>query len=290
MDMHRRRRARTGAARAPLPLLIGFVLFVAALGYMLVASLARREAPVFPPSSPARVRAAGWQHAGDTITLDATDGDRWRRASLTLGRPLADHDSAPWELAAQRYRITVAGALADLGAVPFDVASITSATHFIASKPREMENETIAHWYRYSLVTHLLTPNDHVYVLRTAAGALWKLQLLGYYCPGLTPGCVTVRYAPLLPRDPVHRAPSGQDVQLSGRVLAERGHVPGARHPPIVRRVSRRDAPGDAGQEARAVVGVEVVAAHLGDRRAAVHVSAGDRAPVRVRVLRDGKL
>lgn len=195
MDMHRRE--RTGAARAPLPLLIGFALFVAGLGYMLTASLARREARVFTPSPTLRVRSARWQDGGDTLTLDATDGDRWRRASLTLGRPLAVGDTARWEIAARRYRVTVAGALADLGAVSFETASIGPSTRFVASRVEEMENEAIRRWYRYSLVTHLLTPNDHVYALRSADGSVWKLQVLGYYCPGLTPGCLTVRYAPL---------------------------------------------------------------------------------------------
>lgn len=196
MDMHRRE--HTGApARAPLPLLLGFALFVVALGYMLAASLGRRDAPVFTPSPASRLRAARWAQSGDTITLDATDGDRWRRASLSLGRPLAAPDTAQWEIAARRYRITVAGALADLGAVPFDSAAILPSTHFVASTPTEMENEAIHRWYRYSLVTHLLTPNGHVYALRLAGGRVWKLQPLGYYCPGLTPGCVTFRYAPL---------------------------------------------------------------------------------------------
>jgi hypothetical protein len=47
------------------------------------------------------------------------------------------------------------------------------------------------------LVTHLLAPSGHVYALRARDGRFWKLEVLGYYCPGLTPGCVTLRYAPL---------------------------------------------------------------------------------------------
>src|SRR5258705_1048341 len=185
------------AARAPLPLLVGFALFVAALGYMVVASLARREAPVFAPTSPAHVRVADWMRAGDTLTLDATDGERWRFASLTLGRRLDGADSARWELAARRYRITVDGAIGDLGAVPFESARAGPTARFLPSRPGEIANEALRHWYRYSLVTHLLEPDGRVYALRTRAGAEWKLQILGYYCPGLTPGCVTLRYAPL---------------------------------------------------------------------------------------------
>jgi hypothetical protein len=188
---------RSRGARAPLPLLIGFGLFVAGLGYMVVASLARRDAPVFVPTSAARARAADGARAGDTLTLDATDGARWRFASLTVGKPLDDADTARWELAARRYRITVAGELADLGVVPFERARVESSARFVASRPGEMGNEAIGHWYRYSLVTHLLEPDGRVYALRTRDGGQWKLQVLGYYCPGLTPGCLTLRYAPL---------------------------------------------------------------------------------------------
>jgi hypothetical protein len=192
-----RERRHSPAGRAPLPLLIGFAVFVLGLGYMVVASLARREVAVFTPSPPGRVRSAGWARAGDTLTLDAGDGDRWRFASLTTGRVLTGADTADWELAARRYRVTVAGALADLGAVPFALARVSATTRFVESRPGETVNDAIQHWYRYSFVTHLLTPGGHVYALRTRDGRLYKVEVLGYYCPGLTPGCLTLRYAPL---------------------------------------------------------------------------------------------
>ena len=103
-------RRQSSNARAPLPLLIGFGLFVLGLGYMVAASLARRDVAVFTPSPPSRVRAASWTRTGDTLTLDAGDGERWRFASLTRGRALDGADSTAWEIGARRYRVTVAGA------------------------------------------------------------------------------------------------------------------------------------------------------------------------------------
>lgn len=185
------------APRPPLPLLLGFAAFVATLGLLVAASLARRSAPVYEPSPLARARAAGWTRAGDTLTLDARDGDRWRFASLERGRALPPSDTAGWELAARRYRVTVAGAAADLGRVRFEDARPGAEAAFVPSVPGEAANGAIGHWYRYSLVTHLLEPDGRVYLLRTHAGALWKLQLLGYYCPRLVAGCLTLRYAPL---------------------------------------------------------------------------------------------
>jgi hypothetical protein len=187
------------SARAPLPLLVGFGVFVAGLAYLVTASLARRDAPVFSPSAPARVRAQAWARAGDTLTLDATDGERWRYASLARGGALAGDDTAAWEIAARRYRVTVppGAALADLGAVPFDSARVGPGASFIPSAAGESANAAMGHWYRYSLVTHLLMPGGHVYALRAADGTLWKLEVVGYYCPGLVAGCLTLRYAPL---------------------------------------------------------------------------------------------
>jgi hypothetical protein len=192
-----RGRPHSPGARAPLPLLIGFAVFVLGLGYMVVASLARREVAVFTPTAPTRARAVDWARAGDTLTLDAGDGDRWRFASLAAGHALAGADTAGWELAARRYRVTVAGRLADLGPVPFASARVDRTTRFVESRPGETVNDAIQHWYRYSFVTHLLTPAGHVYALRTRDGRLYKMEVLGYYCPGLTPGCLTLRYAPI---------------------------------------------------------------------------------------------
>jgi hypothetical protein len=33
-----------------------------------------------------------------------------------------------------------------------------------------------------------------VWALRTADGRYVKFEILGYYCPGAQPGCLTIRY------------------------------------------------------------------------------------------------
>ena len=183
------------SASAPLPLLVGFALFLAGLVWLIVASLTRRDAPVFELSAPTRVRATGWAEHGDTLTLDATDGEQWRYVSLSRGHALGD--SAGWEIAVRRHNVTVAGALADLGAVEFERARIPATTVFVSSTANESANDAIKRWYSYSLVTHLLQTQGHVYALKTRDGRMWKLQVIGYYCPGLTAGCLTIRYAPM---------------------------------------------------------------------------------------------
>ena len=195
------RRTRAGLA-APLPLLVLFGLFVAAIVYLVAASLTRRDAPVFSISPANRERAPNWRTAGDTLTIDATDGDRWQYVSLARGRVLAPPDTAGWDIAVQRYRVITATsvAIADLGATTFEGARLSSAATFVSTTSGTApENPAIAHWYRYNLLTHLLEPNGHVFAVRSPREA-WELAVLSYYCPKLVAGCLTIRYAPLATR------------------------------------------------------------------------------------------
>jgi hypothetical protein len=186
--------------RPPIPLLVLFGAFIVAIVYIVAASFVRREAPVFPASPLERTRAANWQRVGDTLTIDASDGDRWQYVSLVRGRLLVPPDTAGWDIAVQRYRVitpTSAG-IADLGAESFDSARVDASSRFVPTTGVEQRtNDAINHWYRYNLLTHLLEPNGHVFAVRTPAGMLWKLAVVSYYCPRLEAGCLTMRYAPM---------------------------------------------------------------------------------------------
>jgi len=186
---------------APLPLLALFGAFLVAIGYLIVASLTRRSAPVFSVSAHTRQRPANWQQVGDTLTIDATNGDAWQYVSLAEGRVLTPPDTAGWEIAAQRYRLisTPTGAIADVSSTPFDSirASNIRAPFEVTTPGSPPANAAITHWYRYNLLTHLLEPNGHVYVVRGRDGTMYRLAILSYYCPHLVAGCVTLRYAPV---------------------------------------------------------------------------------------------
>ena len=159
------------------------------MGYIVATSLTHRTAPAFAPTAETRVRAPGWERAGDTITVDATDGDRWRYVSLAQGRVLPLPDTAGWDVAIRRYHLRASAGAADLGVALFDTV------HGVSTAPSD--TGALDRWYRYSLVTHLLEPNGHVYVAQDGSGRAFKLQVLSYYCPGLTAGCMTLRYASL---------------------------------------------------------------------------------------------
>lgn len=185
---------------APTPLLIFFAAFLFAIAYLVAASVAVRKAPVFPVSPPSRSRAANWQTMGDTLTIDGSDGDRWQYVSLARGKAIVSPDTTDWELAVQRYRMITppGGAIGDLGKTSFAAARVGKDVPFRATTfGTQPVNDAIDHWYRYNLLTHLLEPNGHVFAVRTPSGALYKLEVVSYYCPRLVAGCVTIHHAPL---------------------------------------------------------------------------------------------
>jgi hypothetical protein len=173
----------------PLPLAIGFVLFVVVLGYVITTSLVRRDSATFPLRSP---RPSGLMQPGppDTVTIDTTDPAAWQYVDLDRGRALVPPDTAAWDLALRRYQLRTRGAMPASGSVPFDSTGMPE-TAWDTIRPG-----LIGKWYRYSMVSHLLEPKGLVYFIRTDQGRIAKLQILSYYCPGLTPGCLTFRYAP----------------------------------------------------------------------------------------------
>ena len=180
-------------------MLVLFALFLGAIAYLVAASLTRRNAPVYSISPHERARPANWQTVGDTLTVDATDGDRWQYVSLTRGQVLTPPDTSGWDIAVQRYRVITPanGAVADLGRIPFERAHAATGAAFMPTTfAHQPVNVAIDHWYRYNLLTHLLEPNGHLFAVRSA-GTAWKLAVVSYYCPKLVAGCLTIRYAPL---------------------------------------------------------------------------------------------
>ena len=193
--------------RATTALVIGFTLFVAALVYLVASSLSGRSAPEFDPTPPGggpggrgRASLTGAARDADTITVDARDSRAWRFVSLTAQTVLVPPDTAGWDLAVRRHRIIVSGLIADLGAVAFESVTHAPRTGHVANTAgRDTINAAIARWYRYSMMSHLLEPNGHLYAVRTRDSADFKVQVLSYYCTGLEAGCLTVRFAALAP-------------------------------------------------------------------------------------------
>ena len=173
----------------PLPLAIGCVLFVAVLGYVVTTSLIRRETATYPLRPP---RPGGLIQPGppDTVTIDAVDPDLWRYVDLDHGRSLVPPDTAGWDLTLRRYQIRTRSATSAAVSVSFDWAGEPEIAPLFDGPA------TIGKWYRYNVLSHSLEPRGLVYFVRTDEGRVAKFEILSYYCPNLTGGCLTFRYAP----------------------------------------------------------------------------------------------
>ena len=180
--------------RSSLWLFAGFGVFLLLLGYLLASSLTRRRSAVFAPREAVTPRAVG--QGPDTLTIDARDTERWRFVDLERGRTLAPPDTAGWDLAIRRFHVIASGAIADAGAIAFDsLARPPESGYMTNSTGSDSINPGIRRWYSYGMLSHLLVPKGHLYVVRTRRGRFAKLELLSYYCPGLEAGCLTFRYA-----------------------------------------------------------------------------------------------
>jgi hypothetical protein len=172
------------ASRPPVLLVIAAAMFAVFLGLLVAQSLAPRRIETFTLGAHApRPPTAG---RADTVTLDVRDGQRWHYFDLDRGAALEPADSQGWDLAARRFQLRVpAGAATTTPAAPSAGASSPSAD----------PSGNLPRWYRYDFLAHLLRPTGDPYRLRTDAGREVVLEVLGYYCPGPTAGCLTFRYA-----------------------------------------------------------------------------------------------
>lgn len=145
-------------------------MFVALL---LVQSLLPRRIETFAlDTHPPRLAVPG---RTDTVTLDVRDEAVWRYLDLDEGKLLAFPDTQGWDLAARRFQLRVPDRP---GAATPEVRA------------------ALARWYRYDFLAHLLRPRETAQTLHTDRGSAFSIEVLGYYCPGPTAGCLTLRYTP----------------------------------------------------------------------------------------------
>lgn len=183
-------------------LLIGGLVGLVAVVLVLL-TLQRPAPPMYAPS-PMVPDSAGNSRVGPiTRTVDATASDAWTYFSFQAGTVVRNPGPTDWDLAFRRFQVIAnggrgffgEGGILDLGEVPFDSVRTIPSEGYVPTVARgDSVNAAIREWYDYSFLSHLLFPRPRVYAVRTANGRLAKLELLGYYCPGAQPGCVTFRY------------------------------------------------------------------------------------------------
>lgn len=179
--------------------------FLLAIAAIVGASLIRPDVPVFAVTDPGVRDVPAGLVGPDTVTLDARAGEGWVGIDLaTLAVGDVRGMPAAWDIAAQRHRLIVNGGegfLGGAGAVvadgPYAALEVAPEAGYVPSRVTpngDSIHAVLDDWYSYHFLSHLLEPANRAYVVRTARGAYAKLRVLGYYCPGVEPGCVTLEF------------------------------------------------------------------------------------------------
>lgn len=206
-----------GGGETPLFAIVVSTLIVAAAVVYVVSSLRRPELPSFAPTEP-RPEEVGEARVGPvTYTVDASSSDRWVHFDFSRGAVVEDPEPLGWDLAFRRFHVIANGGAAFGGeggiqavdGLPLEAVAEAPRDGYVATEAgRDSVNPAMASWYDYSWLSHVLTPRLATYVVRTADGRYAKLQILGYYCPGARPGCITFRY--------VYQGDGSRRLQASG--------------------------------------------------------------------------
>ena len=164
-------------------------------------SLERPEVPTFTPTVAAAAEV-GTEQDARTMTVDASDSEVWRFFDFSRGSVVEAPGEEEWDIAFRRFQIIANGGRGmegQAGATSLEdmtVESVSSVpeTGYVMAERNDSVNAVLEDWYNYSFTSHLLEPKPIVYAIRTADGRYAKLEILGYYCVGVLPGCTTFRY------------------------------------------------------------------------------------------------
>jgi hypothetical protein len=143
-------------------------------------------------------------------TADASDEAKMVYLDLDGQAAVAEGEDG-WDLGFRRYEVILAGGIS--GDAGVEVA-IVEGTAFeqLTAVPEDAQWRTDAadgededtdpdlafiDWYDYDFMTHLLSPKDRVYLVRSSDGAVFKLQIADYYSETGTAGFVQFYWAPL---------------------------------------------------------------------------------------------
>lgn len=191
--------------RLPWPLAILLGVFLAVVALLMVSSLTRPGVPEFEPTAEPPRPPGGPGPREGTYTVDARNRDHWVYFDFSRGSVVDGREPEGWDLAFRRFHIVVNGGeglpadggVRPLGDVPLDSAGILPDSGYAGTEgglEDEPRTPGLERWYRYGFLTHLLRPRPVTWAVRTADGGWAVFRILGYYCPGVTPGCVTFRY------------------------------------------------------------------------------------------------
>jgi hypothetical protein len=152
-----------------------------------------------------------------TITrVDATDEELWLYFdfdSMAAVESTTPEMSEIWDLGFRRFHIKLNGGVSGAGGM--EVALLTGvafadvnqapADGYISDVPDDAEDEDLdpeyvmsngdTAWFDYSPATHVLTPRDHVYVVRSVENGYYKMQIIAYYDGAGSPAYVRFQWS-----------------------------------------------------------------------------------------------
>ncbi|WP_224361463.1 HmuY family protein [Hyalangium versicolor] len=143
-----------------------------------------------------------------TTTVNATRQEAWIGLDLDQRSEANGAEDQKWDLAFQRFHIRLRGGahgtgsveVAILSGVSFDkVTQAPAAGYTTDSAADSTAFEEGDGWYIYNPSNHKLTARELIYVVRTDAGAYFKVQLLDYYDSAGTPAMIKLRWGPVQP-------------------------------------------------------------------------------------------
>lgn len=203
---------------------------VISLGILLLVGVLPFPSP--EKESPYRPTVPKPEEVGERLTettiytIEAASREKWAYFDFSRGAvvEVRERSSLDWDLAFQRHRILSNGGATNpagragvlsLGKVDFRAVTTAPESGYIADTgagPGGMtNNDGLARWYDYRLLTHTLKSKGEVYIIRTADHKYAKMRILSYYCEGKRPGCVTIEYVYQGNGSPEFVKKSGQD-------------------------------------------------------------------------------
>ena len=166
-----------------------------------------------PTTSKDKVVVSTSADDGTEVSVDSSLEDSW--VYISLDQKAEVQESDVWDLGFQRFKIKSNGGISGNGGVEvaalkgesYDSLTEAPATGYTQDAVDSDDEDTDPDyaflgpnpWYDYDLEEHVLTPANIVYVVKSASGNYFKLQLLGYYDDAGTGGYPKFRFDAIAP-------------------------------------------------------------------------------------------
>lgn len=173
------------------------------------------------PNTNTQTQTETEEENGVTVHTSVVDADVARANQFTyfsfatggVVTPATPSTSVEWDLAFKSTTILSNSGVSGAGSVSvkqliggdFDALSQAPASGYVIDSPDGDDSNTTLEnafltgepWYNYNSSNHVVTPKDHVYVVRANSGKFYKMKVVNYYDAAGTARHVTFKWAEL---------------------------------------------------------------------------------------------